>query len=163
MNFILILILLLTTLTHEVEPSRIFKSGIVKINTLPTEKTDVEIVIDYNLKPKWYVPIGDQVGTFKTLFPSELLTEKGYQELKDKGFIYHYESKISYLGKATVKGFKNCHKILIERYDKTWRATVYYHPSVHSLGWVKMILYYKNKSKNNNIKIKTYLYRAIEF
>jgi len=145
MKFLLILLLVLfSTITHDIESSKLIKKGHININTTSLQTGEVKIDMVYELHLRWFVPIDTQRGVLTQNLPEIYVQEQGYLELERMGVQVYKDVTLTHLGRwnVTTKGhtYQFCHKILVDKHNGEWSTIAYYHPTVASTGWVRLEL-----------------------
>jgi hypothetical protein len=130
------------TLVHSVQPTKMVKQGQVTLKTGPNRNGTTVVKIDYDLKTTWYAPVGDQKGTETQPLPTKFLSESGYQEIERSGTIYYEDVTITHLGRFNFDGYRNGHKIEIDKSGE-WKVIALYHNQIPATGWgrLSMTLY----------------------
>jgi len=131
---------------HNILPGKLHTGGTLKITIIEERQTDFDIEIDYEIKPKLFVPISrDQAkGSFQATLPIEFLDERGYEDLATDGPMINQGATIEHLGLEDITGFINSHHVKLTPESKKWLLEAWYHPSVESTGWIQLAIELQN-------------------
>ncbi|MGB0452385.1 MAG: hypothetical protein ACPGJV_01620 [Bacteriovoracaceae bacterium] len=129
-------------ITHKILRGKLHKSGRIKLSWTPREEGKVMAHIRYKIRPKILVPLPkkDRQGQIDQLLPEDMTVEDGYMNLRDQKIMKHEKATMTFLGMEDAEGFSDCYKVLVKPHDNEWQGIFYYHPTVASLGFVKVEL-----------------------
>ncbi|OUR97329.1 hypothetical protein A9Q84_13475 [Halobacteriovorax marinus] len=126
-------------LIHKISKGKHHKGG--KIELFVKERTEDSFVatIAYQIKKKFYVPISDSklMGNVDQPLPLVFSTKEGYIQLETEKSMKVNKATLKFIARESVGRYYDTYKIEILPDNKKWKAMLWYHPSISSVGWLK--------------------------
>lgn len=139
---------------HQIKKNRMVQSGSLSIKKEVLDGEKIKAVINYKVKG-FLIPKKYRTGTLSQIIPKKYESEMGYLELEEIGIERGEKYSLRHLGREDVDGFENCHKVEIETEKNDWKAIVFFHPEISSMGWAKLIVTlskFPNMPLHSNLK-----------
>lgn len=149
--FILITILFCSNtfasqIIHNVLPGRFHTGGTIKIKIIEERQENFDIEINYEIKPKRFVPISTEhsKGTFTATLPIDFLDERGYENLANGGPIINQGATIEHMGFEDLGNFNQAHHVKLTPESRKWLLEAWFHSEVESTGWAQLAIELQN-------------------
>ncbi|WP_127716069.1 hypothetical protein [Halobacteriovorax sp. HLS] len=143
MKKILLLVLLTISfasaeeIVHEVSRGRHHKGGEVRIETVDSSADQFVAKLKYKIIKKFYIPISNSKlqGELSQELPTSFATLEGYESLERDGELDLEKATIKFVKRTDVGQYYDSFEFQILPKNGKWKATIWYHPDVESLGW----------------------------
>ena len=137
------LILLFSSLTfseeiiHDVKRGKHHKSGEVRIETIENGSDSFTAKLKYKIKKKFYIPISNRKlqGELEQKLPNNFSSLEGYLSLEETGSLELEKATIKFIKRVDIGEYYGSFQFQIIPRNNKWKATIWYHPDVKSLGW----------------------------
>jgi hypothetical protein len=134
------------TADYKVLPGTLHQNGKVVVNVLP-DQDHYRVKMDYDVKKKELVPVPDKLlhGSTVMEFPQKFRTEQGYKDLEQKKTMKIRKAELRFIKRADYKDLKDAYFIEVRPTNKKSRIDIIYHPSLPSVGWMKVEITFLSK------------------
>jgi hypothetical protein len=122
---------------HDVTKGRHHKGGEVRIETVDSGADQFIAKLKYKIRKKIYIPISNRKlqGELEQKLPVSFSTLEGYLDLEEKGSLDLEKAIIKFVKRVDHGEYYNSFQFEILPKNGKWKATIWYHPDVKSLGW----------------------------
>lgn len=129
--------LLAEQITHTVARGKHHKGGEIIIETIRSNEDSFTARLKYSLKKKFYIPISNEKlkGELEQTLPTSFATLEGYLGLEMNGAMELEKARIEFVERVDVGQFYDSFHFVILPHNKKWKADIWYHPDVDSIGW----------------------------
>ena len=124
-------------IVHEVSRGRHHKGGEVRIETVQASSDSFVAKLKYKIIKKFYIPISSSKleGELAQELPSNFATLEGYESLERDGILDLEKAQIKFIKRVDIGEYYDSFQFEILPKNGKWKATIWYHPDVESLGW----------------------------
>lgn len=124
-------------IVHDVTRGKHHKGGEVRIETIDNGTESFTARLSYKIKKKFYIPISNRKlqGQLEQKLPNNFSSLSGYEDLQEKGNLDLEAAVIKFIKRVDVGEYYDSFQFEILPKNNKWKATIWYHPDVKSLGW----------------------------
>jgi hypothetical protein len=125
------------SISHSISKGKHHKGGDIVIETIDSNDESFVARLKYSLRKKFYIPISNEKlkGELDQELPKIFSTKEGYLKLEEIGVLKLEKADIKFIQRVDVNEFYDSFQFEILPHNKKWKAVIWYHPDVKSLGW----------------------------